>query len=484
MSSDLKQTAAKGSGWSALERLASQGTQFLFGIILTRILLPADYGLVGLVLIFIALGQALVDGGFSAALIWKKNTTLTDYSSVYYFNIGISLIIYLFFFFLAPLVARFYEKPELITLIRVICLNFIILSFGIIQQTILNKNFDIKTLAKVNFIGSLLGGVLSVTLALRGFGVWAIVIQLLSKNLISTALLWIFNSWRPIWVFSLESIKSLFSYGSKIMIAGLIYSTFQNLYFVIIGKIFPLVTLGYYTRAVQLSDFPVTTVSSIFQRITFPVFSILQDETERLKNAVRKSLKIIVFILYPILFGLMATSDIFIELIFSPKWLPASLFFKLLCVLGIFYPFLVINDEVLKAKGRSGMLLKLQILSKVIIVINFIIAYRWGISAIIIGQTVSVFITFSINSYVTGRLIQYTQWQQIRDVFPHLLISLVMGIMIYFIPVIIPEKILALSLMIFSGMVIYIGVSYVLKITELREILDMAKQMFKRGEKL
>jgi teichuronic acid exporter len=480
MSKDLKQTAAKGSGWSAVERLSSQGTQFLFGIILTRILLPADYGMIGLVLIFIAVGQTLVDAGFSSALIWKKNTTQIDYSSVYYFNIGISLIIYIFFFFLAPLIARFYNKLDLILLIRVICLNFIILSFGVIQQTILNKSFDIKTLAKVNFIGSLFGGIISVILALKGFGVWAIVVQILSKSLISTVLLWIFNSWRPLWVLSMKSIKSLFTYGSNIMIAGLIYSTFQNLYYVIIGKIFPIVTLGYYTRAVQLSEFPVTTVSSIFQRITFPVFSILQDETERLKNAVRKSLKIIVFILYPILFGLIATSDIFIELIFSPKWLPASIFFKLLCVLGLFYPFLVINDEVLKAKGRSGMLLKLQIISKIIIVINFVIAYRWGISAIIIGQIVSVFITFSINSYVTGRLIQYPQWQQLKDIFPYLLISLVMGILISFIPVLISNKIVALSLMILSGIFVYFTISYVAKITELREIFDLAKQMVKR----
>lgn len=480
MSSDLKQTAAKGSGWSAIERLGSQGTQFLFGIILTRILLPEDYGMVGLVLIFIAVGQTLVDAGFSSALIWKKNTTQTDYSSVYYFNIGVSLIIYIFFFFLAPLIARFYEKPELITLIRVICLNFIILSFGVIQQTILYKNFDIKTLAKVNFIGSLLGGILSVILALKGFGVWAIVVQILSKNIISTALLWIFKSWRPIWVFSMGSIKSLFNYGSKIMIAGLLYSIFQNLYFVIIGKIFPIVTLGYYTRAVQLSEFPVTTVSSIFQRITFPVFSILQDETERLKNAVRKSLRTIVFILYPVMFGLMASSDIFIELMFSAKWLPASIFFKLLCILGLLYPFLVINDEVLKAKGRSGLLLKLQIISKVIIVINFVITYRWGISAIIIGQIVSVFITFSINAWITGRLITYSQLQQLRDTFPYLLISLIMGILISFIPGLIPDKILALSLMVFSGIVLYGILAYVSKMAELREIFDLAKQMVKK----
>jgi O-antigen/teichoic acid export membrane protein len=480
MSSDLKQTAAKGSGWSAIERLGSQGTQFLFGIILTRILLPEDYGMVGLVLIFIAVGQTLVDAGFSSALIWKKNTTQTDYSSVYYFNIGVSLIIYIFFFFLAPLIARFYEKPELITLIRVICLNFIILSFGVIQQTILYKNFDIKTLAKVNFIGSLLGGILSVILALKGFGVWAIVVQILSKNIISTALLWIFNSWRPIWIFSMGSIKSLFNYGSKIMIAGLLYSIFQNLYFVIIGKIFPIVTLGYYTRAVQLSEFPVTTVSSIFQRITFPVFSILQDETERLKNAVRKSLRTIVFILYPVMFGLMASSDIFIELMFSAKWLPASIFFKLLCILGLLYPFLVINDEVLKAKGRSGLLLKLQIISKVIIVINFVITYRWGISAIIIGQIVSVFITFSINAWITGRLITYSQLQQLRDTFPYLLISLIMGILISFIPGLIPDKILALSLMVFSGIALYCILAYVSKMAELREIFDLAKQMVKK----
>jgi O-antigen/teichoic acid export membrane protein len=327
------------------------------------------------------------------------------------------------------------------------------------------------------------GGILAIIIALRGYGPWAIVVQILTKSLISTSLLWLFNSWRPAWVYSRASIKSLFSYGSKIMVAGLIYSTFQNLYFVIIGKIFPIVTLGYYTRAVQLSDFPVLTVSGIFQRITFPVLSILQDDKERLRNAVRKSLKTIVFILYPILFGLIATSDIFIEVILSPKWLPASLFFRLLCVLGLFYPFLVINDEILKALGRSGMLLRLQILSKVIIVVNFIIFYRWGISWIIIGQIISIIISFSINSYYAGRLVQYSQFRQLKDILPYLIISIVMGMLIFLIPYLIGNKNLALILMIFSGIFIYLILSYVSQIDELRDMLDLARQLWKNKYK-
>ena len=275
-SANLKGVAAKGLFWSAMERFGAQGIQFVFGIMITRILMPSDYGLLGMILIFMAVGQTLIDSGFGSALIWKKAPTENDYSTVFYFNISVSFVLYAIFFFLAPVISRFYNEPLLVDLIRVICINFIILSFSLIQQTILQKKVDFKLLAYVNIAGSLLAGVLALIMAYKGFGVWAIVFQILVKSFITSFLLWIYNKWRPVFAFSWISLRELFNYGSKLTGAGLIYTIFQYFYYNVIGKLFPVEALGFYTRAAQLQEFPVKTIASIFHRVAFPVFSAIQ----------------------------------------------------------------------------------------------------------------------------------------------------------------------------------------------------------------
>jgi O-antigen/teichoic acid export membrane protein len=385
-SSNLKGAAAKGLFWSAMDRFGGQGIQFVFGILITRILLPADYGLVGMILIFWAVGQTLVDSGFGSALIWKKNPTSADYSTVFYFNVSISLILYLIFYLLAPLIAGFYDEPKLIGLIRVLCLNFILLSFGLIQQVVLQKKVDFKLLSFVNVASSLVAGIVALYMALKGFGPWAIVVQILAKSFVTSLLLWIFNRWRPVFIFDWLSLKELFGYGSKLTAAGLIYTIFQYLYLNIIGKLFPVEALGFYTRASQLQDFPVKTLGSVFNRVAFPVFSAIQDDNERLKNAVRKTLRTMVFFNFPMLLGLVAVADPLIEVVLTEKWLPASEYFKLLCLIGLFYSFQVINGEILKTKGKLDWVLKLEIISKSVMIISILITWRWGITAIILGQ--------------------------------------------------------------------------------------------------
>ena len=382
---NLKGAAAKGLFWSAMERFGAQGIQFIFGILITRILLPADYGLLGKIIIFMAVGQTLVDSGFGSSLIWKKQPTQSDYSTVFYFNISISAVLYSLFFLLAPVISNFYNEPQLTNLIRVLCLNFIILSFSLIQQVILQKKVDFKLLAYVNIAGSLISGFVGLWMALNGFGIWSVVVQLLLKSFITSLLLWVFNKWRPLLEFDWLSLKELFNYGSKLTVASLIYTLFQYFYFNVIGKLFSNAALGFYTRAVQLQEFPVKTIGSIFNRVAFPVFSIIQNENERLKNAVRKTLRTMVFVLFPVLFGLIAISDELIEVLLTEKWLPASEYFKLFCAMGLFYAFQVLNGELLKTKGKSGWVLKLEIITKTILVVNIFITYRWGIMAIIWG---------------------------------------------------------------------------------------------------
>jgi teichuronic acid exporter len=472
---NLKGVAAKGLFWSAMERFGAQGIQFIFGIMITRILIPADFGLVGMILIFMAIGQALVDSGFGSSLIWKKDPTDADFSSVFYFNVGISLILYLIFFFLAPIIASFYNEPQLVDLIRVICLNFIFLSFSLIQQVVLQKKVDFKLLTYVNVASSIVGGVIALVMAFRGFGAWAIVFQILVKSFITSFLLWIFNKWRPMLSFSWISLKELFNYGSKLTVAGLIYTVFQYLYFNIIGKLFPVEALGFYTRAAQLQEFPVKTIGSIFHRVAFPVFASIQDENERLKNAVGKTLRTMAFFNFPILLGLIAVADKLIEVVLTEKWLPASDYFKLLCLIGLFYSFQAINGELLKTKGKSNWILKLEIITKTIMVINIVITWRWGITAIIYGQMVSVFVAHLMGSWYVWRLIGYSLWQQIKDVFVYFAISVFMYLIAVLILHFISNPVLSLTVASIAGATFYFVAASVLKLDEIHEIKKILK---------
>lgn len=468
-SSNLKGAAATGLFWSAMDRFGGQGIQFVFGILITRILLPADYGLIGMILIFWAVGQTLVDSGFGSALIWKKNPTPADYSTVFYFNVSISLILYLIFYLLASLIAGFYDEPKLIGLIRVLCLNFILLSFGLIQQVVLQKKVDFKLISFINVASSLVAGIVALYMALKGFGPWAIVLQILAKSFVTSLLLWIFNSWRPVFIFDWLSLKELFGYGSKLTAAGLIYTIFQYLYFNIIGKLFPVAALGFYTRASQLQEFPVKTLGSVFNRVAFPVFSAIQDDNERLKNAVRKTLRTMVFFNFPMLLGLVAVADPLIEVVLTEKWLPASGYFKLLCLVGLFYSFQVVNGEILKTKGKSGWVLKLEIISKTVMIISILITWRWGITAIILGQIFTALVSYLIGSYYVWKIIGYSLWQQIKDVFVYFALAGSMYLLVILLSRFIENPLFSLLAMSISGTVFYFAAAWILKLEEIQE---------------
>lgn len=475
-SANLKGTAAKGLFWSALDRFGAQGIQFIFGIWLTRILDTSDYGLLGMILIFIAIGQTLIDSGFGSALIWKKNPSQTDYSTVFYFNISVGFILYILFYLIAPRIAGFYNEPKLIDLIRVISINSVILSFSLIHQTILQKKVNFKLMAYVNFGGSVLAGIVALIMALKGFGVWSIVWQILIKSLFTTIFLWIFSSWKPMIAFDFTVLKKLFGYGSKLTAAGLIYAVFQNLYFNIIGKLFPIESLGLYTRASQLQEFPVKTGASIFNRVVFPVFASIQNEKERLLDAIRKSLKSMVFVMFPVIFGLMAVADQLIVVLFTEKWISSSLYFKLLLLTGVFYIFQVINGEILKTTGKSGLLLKLEIVTKSIWILSIFITYRWGIPAIIIGQIITSAIAWVITTYYISALVGYSFWKQLKDISSYLVISISMYLIVIIIARFIGNPLISLILSGIIGSLFYFGAAWLFKIDEIQEIKKALKK--------
>ena len=474
---NLKQTASKGLFWSGIERFGSQGIQLIFGIIITRILLPEDYALLGMILIFMAVGQALIDGGFSSALIFKKNPLPVDYSTVFFFNLLSSLLLFLILFLIAPWVASFYEKQELINLIRISGLNLVIVSLSLVQMSILQKKFDFRLLAVTNIIGSLIAGIVSVFLAMKGFGTWALVAQLMIKSFLTSLFLWVFCKWIPLFKFSFSSLKQMFGFGSRLTLANLVYSIFQNIYNNIIGKLFPLNTLGFYTRSVQLQEFPVKTLTSIFQRVAFPVFSSINDDKERLKNAFRKTIKTISFISFPFIFGLIAVSDELFFVLFTEKWVPASVYFKLLCVIGLFFFFLAINGEILKAKGKSGWILNIELITKSILIINILITYRWGVEAIILGQLVSVLIGYALGTYFVWKLIGYTLSEQLNDVKSYFLLSFVMYVFCLLIGKSGLAPLYLLILKTLFGIVFYSTTTLIFKLPESNDVVRIVNKL-------
>jgi len=352
----LKQKTAAGLKWSAFERFSSQGISFVISIIIARILSPSDYGIIGMISIFMGISGVFIGAGFGAALIRKQNRTDIDFSTVFYYNIVVSLFFYLVLFLCAPLIARFYDTPILTSITRVVSLNIVIGAFGAIQSTKLNIAIDFKTQTKISLISLLITGSIGITLAYTGFGVWALVFQQLAATFISTVLLWFFIGWKPLWVFSMASFKDLFGFGSKLMLSELLDTVYKNIYQVVIGKKFSSADLGFFTRAKGLVQLPSSNITRIIQRVTFPVLSEIQNDTARLGKNYRKLLKMSAFVIFPLMMFLVALGESLIKILLTDKWLPAVPLMQVLCFSSMFYPIHAINLNLLQVKGRSDLL--------------------------------------------------------------------------------------------------------------------------------
>ena len=470
MANNLKHETVKGFLWSALERFSVQGLQFLMGLVLARLLLPSDYGLVGMLAIFLAISQTFVDSGFSSALIQKKDRTDTDYSTAFFFNIGVGLFFYLILFFTAPLIADFYNTPELNSLTKVIGINVFITSLAVVQRAKLTIKLDFKTQAKASFTSVFIGGSVGIAMAYKGYGVWALVIQSLLQNGLNTLFLWILSKWMPRVIFSKVSFKELFSFGSKLLGAGLLDTIYGNIYLIIIGKLFSARELGFYTRAQQFQKIPSQNITGIIQRVTFPVLSSIQDDDARLIAGFRSFLRMSVFVIFPMMIGLAVMSESLVRLLLTEKWLPAVPLLQLLCFAGMLYPVHAINLNILNVKGRSDLFLKLEIIKKVIITVVILITFSFGVKALVIGQIFTSFLAFFINTYYSGKIVSYGTWSQMKDTMPVLLISLIMGGGIWGAMLLVKGDVLKLVIGILAGIIIYGVSAQIGKFGEINEI--------------
>ena len=431
MADSLKSRTILALSWSFVEAIGLQSVRFVIGIILARLLFPEQFGLIAMLYVFIAVANVFIESGFGAALIQKRNATQIDICSIFYFNIVIGLATAGVLCLVAPWIAAFYNQPILAPITRAMSLIIVINSFGLIQSTILAKQIDFKTQTKVSLLAGGLSGIIGIVLATEGFGVWSLVGQQVSSSLFQTAFLWLFNPWRPALLFSFNALREMFGFGSRLLISGVLNQLFENIYYLVIGRIFSAADLGLFTRAKSLQELPSHTLSGMVGRVTFPVFSTIQDDPARLKRGLKKALTLLVLVNFPIMIGLAVIARPLVVVLLTEKWAECIPYLQLLCVLGLMFPLHVINLNVLQAIGRSDLFLRLEIIKKVLIVINIAVTWRWGITAMIYGMIVLTFISYYLNSYYNGVLIGYSFWEQLRDLFSYLITAVLMGIAVY-----------------------------------------------------
>jgi O-antigen/teichoic acid export membrane protein len=434
----LKQKTITGLIWSFIDNIASLGISFIVGIILARILSPKEFGLIGMLAIFIAISQSFVDSGFSQALIRKQNCTQEDYSTVFYFNVVVGVFFYILIFVCANSISLFFHEPILTGLIRVLGLSLIINSFSIIQSTLLTKNIDFKLQAKISVIASLIPGIIGIYMAYKGWGVWSLVALTLVKYTTNSFLLWCWNKWKPIWYFSQKSFKELFSFGSKLLVSGLIDTIYRNVYYLVIGKYYTATELGYYTRADQFQSLPSSNLQRIIGRVSYPVLTSIQEDIPRLKEAYQKLIKSTMLISFVLMLGMAAISKPMILALIGVKWEPSIIYLQMLCLIGMFYPLHALNLNMLQVQGRSDLFLRLEIIKKTFAVPIIIIGVLWGIKAMILGMMLTNLIAYYLNSYWSGRLIGYSFVEQIKDIFPSFLLAVIMSGAVFVVGLLIP----------------------------------------------
>ena len=418
MAESLKNKAVRGVGWSFVDNIANSGITFLIGLVLARILTPAEYGVMAMVTIFIAISNSIVDSGFSNALIRKIKIERVDYNTVFYFNLVASLFLYLVLFFCAPAISVFFKEPILVDVMRIIGWILVINALAIIPRTILVRNVDFKTQTKVSFISSSLSGVIGIGMALTGFGVWSLVGQQLSRQLLNTIFLWFFCRWHPVMEFSFQSFKELFGFGSKLLLSGLLNTVYKDIYALVIGRCYSAADLGQYTRASQFNTIFSSNLTTVVQRVSYPVLSSIQNEEERLREAYRQVIKVTMLVTFACMLGLAAVAKPLLVLLIGEKWLPAVYFLQIICFAGILYPLHAINLNILQVKGRSDLFLKLEIIKKIIATVPIVIGIFWGIELMLWGSVCTSFIAFFLNSYYSAPLIGYPTLRQIKDVAP------------------------------------------------------------------
>ncbi|WP_281323521.1 lipopolysaccharide biosynthesis protein [Flavobacterium aestivum] len=476
----LKAIATKGIIWSAVDKFVVQFGQFVVGIVLARILLPEDFGLIGMLAIFIVLSQTFIESGLGTGLIQRQEREDIDFSTLFVFNLATSSFFYLVLFFSAPFISSFFEKPQLTDLTRILSLSLFLNAFAIVQRTKLTIAIDFKSIAKSNVIGMITGGLCGVIAAINGYGVWSLVVQMLIGSLASSMSLWFLSDWSPSIVFSKKSFRSLFRYGSKLLITGLYAQTLNNVYNICLGKFYPTASLGYYTRAKSFADISAGTIVSTIQQATFPILTSVQYDKEKLVSIFSRMVRMSAFFIIPIMTLIALLAKPIVILLLTEKWISLIPLLQWMVFARIFLPMSTINMNLLNAMGRSDLFLKVDLYKLPMTVLAMVITIPIGLKAMIIGHVVTSALSFIINAYLPGKFFGYGPINQLKEMLPFFVATIGMSILVIMISYFIDNLVLQLFSGIVFGLLIYLSICWLFKLEELTEVKELLLKFLKK----
>ena len=471
----LKNQATSGLVWTFAEQFGNQIIGFVVSLVLARILLPSQFGLIGMISVLIGLGRVLVDSGMTQSLIRNPDLTSEDFSTVFYFNLAASILIYVIIFFAAPLVAQFYEQPILISVIRLYCLTFIFSAFSAVQLAKLTKSMNFKVQTLVSIPASIIGGIVGIIMAYNDFGVFSLVWSQIVMSVIRNSQIWIYSKWTPGFSFSISKFKEHFNFGYKMALSGVLEVLFKNAYLLVIGKYYSAKQVGFYTRADTMNQLPVNNISNALKKVTYPLFAEIQGDNIRLKRVYKQLMQMVIYVLAPLLILVAVLAEPIFRFLFTAKWLPAVPYFQILCFTGILKPIHSYNLNVLKVKGRSDLFLKLKLYEKLLIVVGIIIGLQFGIYGLLYSQVIASGLIFFINAHKANEFINYSAWEQIKDISPPFFLAILCGGVVFLIDIKIEDQLDIFRILIGGtvGAVIYLLSSVLLKMQSYQHLRNI-----------
>ena len=471
----LKRQAFHSIIWKIFETGGTQLIQFVISVVLARLVMPDQFAAIAMLTIFLAVAGVFVNSGFSSALVRKTNRTQRDCCTVFYFNIVVAFISYIILFVIAPFVADFYNLPELTILLRVMSLTIVISSFSAVHRTLFTAEMNFKALAVYNLVALIISGAIGILLAYKGFQVWALVIQSLVSSVLGTFFVWYKSPWRPSWMFSKQTLKEFFGFGSKLLGSSLLDTIYNNIYGVVIGKFFAHADLAYYNRAQGLTTMTSATPTGVLQSVTYPTMCKMQDDIGRMREVYRKMIKISAFVIFPLCLGIGAVSYPLINVLYTDIWIYAATLLQIIVFAGMWYPIHAINLNLLIVKGRSDLFFRLEIIKKIVGVAILVITLPIGLEAMCYGSIISSLISLVINTYYTNKLINLSIIQQFKDLFPTLVLSIGMFIACKVFSTFMGNGLESLISSILLGIVIYFGGAIIFRMEGLKLLLNIHK---------
>lgn len=470
-----------------MDQFGVQLVSFLVNLVLARLLMPADFGTIALFNVVINISSVLINGGMSSSLVRTQTVDERDLSTVFWFNMAATGLLYLLVFFLAPWIAQFYQLPVLTPIIRVYSVVLVIDSFVHVQAVLFDKKLDFKTTFKVRLPSVIVGGIAGVGFALAGMGVWSLVYAALIQNLLYTLQYWFYSDWRPTFAFDQEKFKYHFAFGVRLTLSALLNVIFNNIYSIVIGKRFSETALGYYNRAESLKNLPINNISTALNKVTYPLFAKFSADDQKLRSAYRRVLKLVIFIIAPTICLMVIAAEPIIRLLLGAKWLPAVPYFQIMALGALFQPIHNYNLNVLQVKGRSDLYLRLEVIKKICIVIAVVLGLRYGMYGLLWGQVIVSVLSLFINTHYTGKFIHYTMRQQLYDLLPSMLIASTMAILVWCGTALIPYALndwMKVWLVFSSYVLGFVAVCWLIQLEEFKFITGMISSRWQNRSKV